>query len=244
MTACLAKPVFMLVATFAAAPSAAEETFWPASARSGVASNDYRASVAQNEAATLVEPPLMEHTPVTTHETPLPDRAIISIGPQAVAGGKPRYAVRANVAGSALVVSFSSNPTHSFRPAGALPFLLPTTGRLTGAFGWRTDPMHGATRFHAGVDLASQAGSPIRATQNGSVASAGWSGNYGYLVVLDHGNGVETRYAHMSAISVEAGRSVQQGDIIGLVGSSGRSTGPHVHYEVRIDGRATNPLPR
>ncbi|WP_371262260.1 M23 family metallopeptidase [Sphingopyxis sp. YR583] len=104
--------------------------------------------------------------------------------------------------------------------------------------------MHGAARFHAGVDLASQAGSPIRATQSGSVASAGWSGNYGYMVVLDHGNGVETRYAHMSAISVEAGRSVQQGDVIGLVGSSGRSTGPHVHYEVRIDGLATNPLPR
>ncbi len=74
--------------------------------------------------------------------------------------------------------------------------------------------------------------------------SAGWSGNYGYMVTLDHGNGVETRYAHMSAINVESGRSVNQGDIIGLVGSSGRSTGPHVHYEVRVDGRATNPMGR
>lgn len=244
MTAHWAKSVFVLVAALTAAPCVAEEKILPASSQSGVASTDERSSLMHSDADAATKAIVMEHAHVTGRDTLLPPRARISIGPQAVGGGEARYAVRADVAGTALVVSFSSSPPRALRPIGALPSLMPTMGRLTGAFGWRADPMHGATRFHSGVDLAAQAGSPIRATSDGLVASAGWSGNYGYMVVLDHGNGVETRYAHMSVISVEARQPVKQGDVVGLVGSTGRSTGPHLHYEVRIDGRATNPLHR
>jgi murein DD-endopeptidase MepM/ murein hydrolase activator NlpD len=115
---------------------------------------------------------------------------------------------------------------------------------FTSGFGVRSDPFHAGAAMHPGIDLAGAYGTPIYATADGTVLRAGWnSGGYGNLVELDHGRGITTRYGHMSAILVHAGEHVTRGQQIGRMGSTGRSTGNHLHYEVRIDGRAVNPIP-
>jgi murein DD-endopeptidase MepM/ murein hydrolase activator NlpD len=115
---------------------------------------------------------------------------------------------------------------------------------FTSGFGVRSDPFHPGAAFHPGIDLSGQTGTPIYATAEGTVLRAGWnSGGYGNLVEVDHGRGITTRYGHMSAILVSAGQHVTRGQQIGRMGSTGRSTGTHLHYEVRIDGRAVNPIP-
>jgi len=125
---------------------------------------------------------------------------------------------------------------------GMLPTGMPVSARaMTSAFGMRSHPLLGGYRAHNGVDLAAPTGSPIRATSDGTVGSANWNGGYGLFVSLEHGGGVETRYGHMSRLNVVAGQQVKKGDVIGYVGSTGRSTGPHLHYEVRRNGRAVNP---
>jgi murein DD-endopeptidase MepM/ murein hydrolase activator NlpD len=123
------------------------------------------------------------------------------------------------------------------RPPSALGFIWPVTGTLTSPYGWRWG------RMHQGIDVATRTGTPIAAASSGTVMVAGWRGAYGQLVVIDHGDGVSTAYAHQSAIGVSVGQSVDQGTIIGAVGSTGSSTGPHLHFEVRINGAATDPLP-
>jgi murein DD-endopeptidase MepM/ murein hydrolase activator NlpD len=170
----------------------------------------------------------------------------IMIGAYNAAPGKPAYPVRQQVSGSGLVVSLSSTPQVQVSGGPALlPSRLPlSTGRLTSAFGSRVHPIEGVTRRHAGIDLAAAWGSPLQATQDGVVTGAGWNGGYGLLVVISHGGGVETRYAHLSRLSVAAGQTVKAGDTVGYVGSSGDSTGPHVHYEVRVNGVAIDPLAR
>jgi murein DD-endopeptidase MepM/ murein hydrolase activator NlpD len=111
-------------------------------------------------------------------------------------------------------------------------------------FGVRSDPFGRGRAMHAGIDLAGPVGTPIHATADGTVARSGWnSGGYGNLVELDHGRGITTRYGHLSKISAEPGSRVTRGQVIGYMGSTGRSTGSHLHYEVRIDGRAVNPIP-
>ena len=111
-------------------------------------------------------------------------------------------------------------------------------------FGVRSDPFGRGRAMHAGIDLAGPVGTPIYATADGTVARSGWnSGGYGNLVELDHGRGITTRYGHMSKIVAAAGSRVTRGQLIGYMGSTGRSTGSHLHYEVRIDGRAVNPIP-
>ncbi|MFC7535771.1 M23 family metallopeptidase [Sphingomonas sp. GCM10030256] len=118
------------------------------------------------------------------------------------------------------------------------------TAAFTSSFGVRSDPFRGSAAMHAGIDLAGPAGTPIYATAEGVVSSAGWhNGGYGNLIKLDHGRGIETRYAHLSSIAVRPGQRIKRGDVIGRMGSTGRSTGSHLHYEVRIDGRAVNPIP-
>jgi len=118
------------------------------------------------------------------------------------------------------------------------------TAAFTSGYGVRSDPFRGAAAMHAGIDLAGPIGTPIYATADGTVSDAGWnSGGYGNLVKIDHGRGIETRYGHMSAILVSAGQHVVRGQQIGRMGSTGRSTGSHLHYEVRIDNRAVNPIP-
>ena len=115
---------------------------------------------------------------------------------------------------------------------------------FTSGFGVRSDPFRAGAAMHPGIDLAGAYGTPIYATADGTVVRAGWnSGGYGNLVELDHGRGITTRYGHMSAILVKAGEHVTRGQQIGRMGSTGRSTGNHLHYEVRIDGRAVNPIP-
>ena len=115
---------------------------------------------------------------------------------------------------------------------------------FTSGFGVRSDPFHAGAAMHPGIDLAGTYGTPIYATADGTVLRAGWnSGGYGNLVEVDHGRGITTRYGHMSAILVSAGEHVTRGQQIGRMGSTGRSTGNHLHYEVRIDGRAVNPIP-
>ena len=118
------------------------------------------------------------------------------------------------------------------------------TAAFTSGYGVRSDPFQGRTAMHAGIDLAGAVGTPIYATADGTVTDAGFnSGGYGNLIKIDHGRGIETRYGHLAAIGVQTGRSVKRGDLIGRMGSTGRSTGSHLHYEVRVDGRAVNPIP-
>jgi len=118
------------------------------------------------------------------------------------------------------------------------------TAAFTSGYGVRSDPFRGAAAMHAGIDLAGPVGTPIYATADGVVAESGYnSGGYGNLVKLNHGRGIETRYGHLSSIMVTPGQRVTRGQQIGRMGSTGRSTGSHLHYEVRIDGRAVNPIP-
>lgn len=114
---------------------------------------------------------------------------------------------------------------------------------FTSGYGVRSDPFRGSAAMHAGIDLAGPIGTPIYATADGVVSHAGWLGGYGNLVELEHGKGIATRYGHLSRILVRVGQHVRRGDLIAKMGSTGRSTGSHLHYEVRLDGRAVNPLP-
>ena len=115
--------------------------------------------------------------------------------------------------------------------------------RLTSDYGMRTHPVLGSRRNHKGVDLAAPTGTPVYATADGIVGRADWFSSYGLFISIDHGAELETRYAHLSRLAVSAGERVYKGDLIGYVGSTGRSTGPHLHYEVRVAGDAVNPVP-
>ena len=126
----------------------------------------------------------------------------------------------------------------------SVPALKPVKSfALTSGFGVRYDPFSGGVAMHSGVDMAGPVGEPIYATADGVVEKAGWGGGYGNMIDLGHGRGIETRYGHLSKILVTEGQKVKRGDLIGRMGSTGRSTGSHLHYEVRIDGRAVNPVP-
>lgn len=126
----------------------------------------------------------------------------------------------------------------------AIPSVQPVAKmEYTSNFGVRSDPFRGTAAMHAGVDIRGPIGTPIYATADGIVAEAKRRGGYGNLVEIDHGKGIATRYGHLSKILVSAGSRVTRGQVIALMGSTGRSTGSHLHYEVRMDGRAVNPLP-
>ncbi len=126
----------------------------------------------------------------------------------------------------------------------AIPSRMPLEGaRLSSDFGMRMHPVIGGRRQHKGVDLASPSGTPVFATADGIVGRAERFSSYGNYVQIEHGAALETRYAHLSHIAVTQGQRVRKGDVIGLVGSTGRSTGPHLHYEVRVAGEAVNPIP-
>ena len=126
----------------------------------------------------------------------------------------------------------------------SIPSRTPIDGyRQTSDYGMRVHPVLGGRRAHKGIDMASRTGTPIYAAADGVVSKADWFGGYGLYVQLEHGGSLDTRYGHMSRLNVAAGQSVRKGDLIGYVGSTGRSTGPHLHYEVRIAGEAVNPVP-
>ena len=124
-----------------------------------------------------------------------------------------------------------------------VPYRKPVIGEVefTSGFGVRSDPFLGRPAMHTGLDFRAATGDPVRATANGKVASSGWMGGYGRMVEIDHGNGLSTRYGHLSEIHVRVGDVIKIGQVIGAVGSTGRSTGPHLHYETRIDGDAVDP---
>jgi murein DD-endopeptidase MepM/ murein hydrolase activator NlpD len=121
------------------------------------------------------------------------------------------------------------------------PSLWPVVGPVTSSFGEREDPFNGEGAFHAGVDISSHFGDPVRATADGTVETAGLASGYGREIVIDHGYGVKTVYGHLSGFAVTGGQQVTRGQVIGYVGTSGRSTGPHLHYEVRIRNTPVNP---
>jgi len=124
-----------------------------------------------------------------------------------------------------------------------VPIRRPLEGEvdLASGFGIRQDPFTGSPAMHTGLDIHGEPGDPVRASADGTVTAAGWSGGYGRSVDIDHGNGLSTRYAHLSTIDVRIGQSVRTGQIVGKVGSTGRSTGPHLHYETRVKGEAIDP---
>ncbi len=126
----------------------------------------------------------------------------------------------------------------------AIPSMKPVRdASFTSGYGVRSDPFRGRSAMHAGIDLAGPIGTPIYATADGIVSRSGRAGAYGNLVEINHGQGIQTRYGHMSRLIAREGQRVKRGDLIGLMGSTGRSTGSHLHYEVRIDGKAVNPIP-
>jgi len=141
-----------------------------------------------------------------------------------------------------LTMGLTKNATTAdwFR-ANAAPNLWPVEGQVTGSFGERIDPFNGEGAFHSGVDIGSSYGHPIIAPADGVVTFTDQLGGYGKAIMIDHGNGISTRYGHLSGFAVTAGQSVHRGDVIGYVGASGRSTGPHLHYEVRINDTPVNP---
>jgi len=126
--------------------------------------------------------------------------------------------------------------------ASATPSIWPVTGWLSSSYGNRRDPFTGDANFHPGLDISATRGEPVQATADGVVTSAGPAGNYGNLVVLDHGFGIITKYGHLSRFAVMNGQEVRRGDVIGYVGSTGRSTSPHLHYEIWTNDRLINPL--
>jgi len=123
-------------------------------------------------------------------------------------------------------------------------FSWPVTGTITSPFGWRSNPFGGAPEFHQGLDIAAPSGTTVTAAAGGTVIMAQWYGGYGNYILIDHGGGYSTGYGHLSAIYVSTGQAVQRGQAIGAVGSTGQSTGPHLHFEVRIAGKPVDPAPR
>ncbi len=126
--------------------------------------------------------------------------------------------------------------------AGATPSIWPVVGWLSDGFGRRADPFTGEAAQHQGLDISADKGDPVYATANGTIISANYHSDFGNLVVVGHEFGLTTRYAHLSRLNVHAGQTVQRGDVLGFVGSTGRSTAPHLHYEVWAHGRPINPL--
>ena len=146
----------------------------------------------------------------------------------------------------------SSTGTEEWIPGAEVPFIGADgfcspigsgwESRVTSEFGYRRDPFTGETRGHTGIDIAVPTGTPVRAALPGVVTTATYNaGGYGYYVMIDHGNGMVTLYAHCSKLVARVGSTVQAGDIVSLSGSTGRSTGPHLHFEVRINGQRVNP---
>lgn len=151
---------------------------------------------------------------------------------------------QANLTASARASRMAQATTGIWNRSVSIPSRMPVEGiQLTSAFGMRTHPVLGGRRAHKGVDLAGPVGTPVHATADGVVSKAEWFSSYGLYVSLEHGGEIQTRYGHMSRLNVAAGQRVRKGDIIGFIGSTGRSTGPHLHYEVRVSGDAVNPIP-
>lgn len=155
-------------------------------------------------------------------------------------------ALRRSALSGATMVGLTMGLTHNattadWNKANSAPNLWPVEGQVTGSFGERIDPFNGEGAFHSGVDIGSSYGHPIVAPADGVVTFTDSLGGYGKAIMINHGNGISTRYGHLAGFAVAAGQTVHRGDVIGYVGDSGRSTGPHLHYEVRINDTPVNP---
>lgn len=145
---------------------------------------------------------------------------------------------------AAIIVGVTALGGDSAKGAGTLattPSIWPAKGAVTSGFGWRTSPFGGGTELHQGVDIASDTGTPVVATADGEIVQSGPVGDYGNLVQINHGDGLATLYGHNAQLLVSVGQTVLKGQVIAYAGSTGRSTGPHVHYEVRKNGAAIDP---
>jgi murein DD-endopeptidase MepM/ murein hydrolase activator NlpD len=141
----------------------------------------------------------------------------------------------------ALEPSYGFGDAADWGSSADAPTLWPVQGLITSSFGERQDPFNGEGAFHKGIDISASIGEPVRAPADGTVLMAGPASGYGHEVVIDHGRGIHTAYGHLSGFAVTPGQDVRRGDIIGYVGSEGRSTGPHLHYEVRLHETPVNP---
>lgn len=186
--------------------------------------------------------------------TPTVKKTVMIYTPPAEGRGGPRTALVDDI----VIISRAddvpaSNTNQLVRPTAmvrgmsapaSMPSIWPVTGVFTSCFGSRGNPFGGgSSEFHKGQDIAAPIGTAVMATADGVIVIAGWQRGYGRVVYIDHGNGMSTRYGHLSRIDVAEGQTIKRGEQVGLVGSSGRSTGPHLHYEVRINGTAVNPVP-
>ena len=150
------------------------------------------------------------------------------------------------VLGILLVVTFFAVPCEAAgdsRSPAATPSIWPVAGAVTSGFGWRLSPIEGSHEWHQGIDIAAETGTPVVSAANGHVLQSGWTEGYGYIVQIDHGSGLTTVYGHNSAVTVRPGEKVRMGQVIAYAGSTGRSTGPHLHYEVRLSNTAVDPWP-
>jgi murein DD-endopeptidase MepM/ murein hydrolase activator NlpD len=158
-----------------------------------------------------------------------------------IAGGPPAAPPLAGGAFASLVNTFFASPPMPSGSDSSAPMQWPVAGRITSPFGERKNPMSGGDDFHPGLDIAADQGAPIAAAAAGRVISAGPDGGYGNLIVVDDGGGITTRYGHCSQIFARVGEIVSPGQTIGAVGSTGHSTGPHLHFEVRVNDRPVDP---
>ena len=149
-----------------------------------------------------------------------------------------RSAAMTNLAGTVMPAGLGISTAST---GSVTPDIWPVSGVVSSHFGFRVSPGGIGSTYHEGLDIASSYGNPVHATANGRITQAGWVNGYGYLVEIDHGNGIKTRYGHNSAILVSVGDQVVEGQTISLIGSTGNSTGPHCHYEVRVNGEAVDP---
>lgn len=141
----------------------------------------------------------------------------------------------AEISNQLLIIETTSDPQN-------IPNMWAHLGKINNEFGFRRNPFGGRSyEFHAGMDIDGEKGDTVLAPANGVVTKAGWQGGYGNMIEIDHGNGLTTRYGHLSKIEIQVGDPIQRGQLIGLIGSTGRSTGPHLHYELRLHDKSINP---
>lgn len=206
-------------------------------------------TVKKNTAATVArETTRRSSAPRREVAAPLVRKTVIVSSPQ---DAQQRAANRQALVNDIVIISeapvtSSLAPTTSMTGVSGnnMPSIWPVAGAMRGGYGVRRNPFGGSSsEFHKGQDISAPMGTPVIGTADGVVVIAGWQRGYGRVVYLDHGNGLSTRYGHLSRIDVVEGQTVKRGELLGLVGSTGRSTGPHLHYEVRMNGQAMNPLP-
>lgn len=157
--------------------------------------------------------------------------------------GDPAPSIRALRAGAPAAAAAPARPPTADSTTTGARLMWPVRASLTSDFGPRLHPIHREWRNHAGIDLGAAAGTPVQAAAEGVVSFAGWRGGYGNVVIIDHADGLQTFYAHQQDLDVSAGDHVAAGTVLGRVGSTGNSTGPHLHFEVRRDGESVDPVP-